>query len=290
MEISEIKSLILHALFLDDHLSELLVLKGGSALEIYKLSGRSSLDLDFSLSKILKTITNEDLKQMFYSAFNKYFKDKGFSIFSFKFESKPHSANDLNCLGYKILFKFLPTDIFDTVSSSGKNSDKRLHQEFIKFAGRHDVIQIELSKHEFCKTHDRKNLDDGLVIYIYTPEMILIEKLRAICQQMPEYEFRKRSSSRAKDFFDIYLLDNKYNIKERFIAYDQSLIKLTKDIFSIKKVDLSLIGKIDKCKSSHESSFQDLKDTVSNKENLESFDFYFDYVVDLANTVLKALK
>lgn len=290
MDIHEIKSLILHAIYLDDKLSELLVLKGGSALEIYKLSERSSLDLDFSLFEIPKIITTEELKQILYSAFNKHFTKKGFTLFGFKFESKPHSADDLNCLGYKLSFKFLPINLFNTIIESGKNSDKRLHQKFIEFVGRHDIIQVEISKNEFCKTCDEKALDNGLTIYIYTPEMILIEKLRAICQQTPEYKSRNRSASRAKDFFDIYILSNRYNIKKRFISHDHELIQLTKDIFSIKKVDLSLLRKIQKYKSFHESSFSDLENTVSNKETLEKFDFYFNYVVDLADTILKTLE
>ena len=45
---------------------------------------------------------------------------------------------------------------------------------------------------------------DDYTIYVYSPTMIAIEKLRAICQQMPEYALQRRPSARARDFYDIY--------------------------------------------------------------------------------------
>jgi hypothetical protein len=34
--------------------------------------------------------------------------------------------------------------------------------------------------------------------------MIVVEKLRAICQQMNEYSHRRYSTPRARDFYDIH--------------------------------------------------------------------------------------
>ena len=36
--------------------------------------------------------------------------------------------------------------------------------------------------------------------------MIAIEKLRATCQQMPEYGIRGAATQRARDFYDIHLI------------------------------------------------------------------------------------
>jgi len=43
-------------------------------------------------------------------------------------------------------------------------------------------------------------------IPVYTLEMIAIEKLRATCQQMPEYGIRGAATQRARDFYDIHLI------------------------------------------------------------------------------------
>ena len=45
---------------------------------------------------------------------------------------------------------------------------------------------IDISHHEFCEGKVKREVDD-YTIYVYSLEMIAAEKLRAICQQMPEY-------------------------------------------------------------------------------------------------------
>ena len=58
---------------------------------------------------------------------------------------------------------------------------------------------------------DKQDWDfDGTLIYVYSPSMIVCEKLRAICQQMPEYgpviKRERLGSARPKDFVDIFVL------------------------------------------------------------------------------------
>ena len=48
------------------------------------------------------------------------------------------------------------------------------------------TITIDISKFEFCDSKKEYDLE-GYTIYVYTPEMIVFEKIRAICQQMVEY-------------------------------------------------------------------------------------------------------
>ena len=45
---------------------------------------------------------------------------------------------------------------------------------------------IEISKHEYVDEKVAEIVDD-LTVYAYSPQMLVAEKLRAICQQMPEY-------------------------------------------------------------------------------------------------------
>jgi Nucleotidyl transferase AbiEii toxin, Type IV TA system len=75
--------------------------------------------------------------------------------------------------------------------------------------GQRSVFSIDISKHEYTAGKTQVDLD-GFAVFVYTPEMIVCEKLRAICQQMPEYgPVVKRSragSPRARDFIDIQAL------------------------------------------------------------------------------------
>jgi hypothetical protein len=48
---------------------------------------------------------------------------------------------------------------------------------------------------------------DGYTVYVYTPLMVIYEKLRALCQQVEYYSTHIVSThrrGRARDFFDIY--------------------------------------------------------------------------------------
>lgn len=48
---------------------------------------------------------------------------------------------------------------------------------------------------------------EGYKIKVYTLEMIVYEKLRAICQKLPEYKYAQEPiKARPKDFYDIYMI------------------------------------------------------------------------------------
>ncbi|MCK5293065.1 MAG: hypothetical protein KAJ49_00310 [Arcobacteraceae bacterium] len=49
MDYKEIRKLAIQAIYLNDDLSDILVLKGGNVLSILELTRRGSYDLDFSL-------------------------------------------------------------------------------------------------------------------------------------------------------------------------------------------------------------------------------------------------
>jgi hypothetical protein len=60
----------------------------------------------------------------------------------------------------------------------------------------------------------------------------VIEKLRAICQQMPEYTHRTRHSGRARDFYDIYCVVTELGID---LGSEENL-ELARRIFAAKQV------------------------------------------------------
>ena len=106
-----------------------------------------------------------------------------------------------------------------------------------------------------------------------------ISMIRAVCQQTREYKKVIKSQTltgRAKDFFDIYILCEKFNIDPN----NHQNKSLLKKIFEIKKVPLSLIKKIRDYKEFHRQDFNSVEDTVKPHVLLKEFDFYFDYVID----------
>ena len=92
-------------------------------------------------------------------------------------------------------------------------------------------------------------------------------------------------SARARDFFDIHSLVHRYKL-ELSTSENCQLLKL---IFAAKRVPPALLGKIRDFRDFHRPDFQSVKDTVKPGVTLQSFDFYFDFVLELAEQLLKAL-
>ena len=120
--------------------------------------------------------------------------------------------------------------------------------------------------------------------------MICLEKLRAICQQMPEYLVSikgnaKGNTPRAKDFYDIYLIIHKLNVD----LFEETNIEMCKKIFAIKKVPLHLISNIKSTRDFHKQGYSSLKDSVLEGEKLNEFDFYFNYIVKFCDKLTSLL-
>ncbi len=63
----------------------------------------------------------------------------------------------------------------------------------------------------------------------------------------------------------------------------QDALELTRHIFAAKDVPLDLIGKLSNYREFHRPDWPSVQDTVGG--DLESFDFYFDFVLDIAKTL-----
>ena len=114
---------------------------------------------------------------------------------------------------------------------------------------------------------------DNYTVVVYTPEMIAIEKLRAICQQMPEYPLRSHPAPRARDFYDVYSTVTSADIN----LGTKEHLELVRSIFAAKSVDLGLLNKIENYQEFHGQDWRSVEDTVFG--DLNTFDFYFDFVV-----------
>jgi hypothetical protein len=66
-------------------------------------------------------------------------------------------------------------------------------------------------------------------------------------------------------------------------------LRLIKLVFEAKRVPLELIGKIRDFREFHMADFQSVKDTVRPGVVLRGFDFYFEFLLDQAGRLLKAL-
>jgi Nucleotidyl transferase AbiEii toxin, Type IV TA system len=146
--------------------------------------------------------------------------------------------------------------------------------------GQGPKFSIDISKHEYTAGKTPFELD-GFVVFVYTPEMIVCEKLRAICQQMPEYgpvvKRDRAGSSRARDFIDIHTIMSARNV-DLTIKQNRELLA---QVFASKRVKLSLLRNVDKYREFHRVSYLAVAATVKAGVMLKEFDFYIDFVLDL---------
>ncbi len=278
-KITQFKKLAVYAMFADDFLLERLVLKGGNAIDlIHNITARASWDLDFSIEGDFNIQEFSKIKGIIKQNIEDVFKTIGYTIFDFKMIEQPENispevANFWG--GYLIEFKIIKIDkydkIFPNIEALRRNSEIIGTKQKKKFT-------IEISKYEFCKDKKQSEIND-LTIYVYSPVMIVMEKLRAICQQMPEYfpiVRKTHGKARARDFFDITILLEYFNID---LATSENY-ELLKNVFAAKKVPLEFLGKVKNYREFHRPDFEVVKNTIAINFNLKEYDFYFDYVIE----------
>ncbi len=274
MDFEEIRRHAIVAMFSDDVLMERLVLKGGNAISIVLgLSPRVSLDLDFSMEGDFSD--PDDARRRIERALSGRFDSAGYTVFDLKFEPRPlrpAEGRPKTWGGYSIDFRLLEKAKYGSLPTA----DDRRRNALVVGPGQARVFHIDISKHEHCRAKERARLDP-YVVYVYTPTAIVIEKLRALCQQLPDYKYigDKLRRPRPRDFFDIYTI-----MKARPIdLLTPENLELARNIFSAKDVPLGFLGKLEGQKAFHELEFRAVQDTVPGAT--EPFDVYFNWVLDL---------
>jgi len=277
----EIRRIAITAIFSDDVLFERVVLKGGNALSLaLGMSNRTSLDLDFSIENDFEDL--DDIRNRVQSALENRFLAVGFVVFDFKFGAKPSivpEGQSPRWGGYVAAFKVMEKQKYEKLEG---NLAARRRNSLVIGPGQQRVFTIDLSKYEYVIGKLEVELDD-YTIYVYSPTMIAIEKLRAICQQMPEYTLQRCPSARARDFYDIHLIVSLIGMNLNSLEN----LDLVKHIFAAKEVPLKLLGKIKDQKEFHRPDWDSVK-ISSNNDKLAEFDYYFDFVVEQVNS-MKAL-
>lgn len=284
-ELERIKKLAITAMFSDDELMEKLVLKGGNALDlVYNIGSRASGDLDFSMNKAFTSEELETLPARIEELLQSAFEAEGYKVFDVRFSEIPGTevTQQLDFWGgYKIGFKAIKASEYERWSENIQ--DLRIRAADLG-KGNKKSFEIEISKFEYTEQKQEEELE-GYTIFVYTPEMIVCEKLRAICQQMPEYApiiLRNReAAARARDFFDIYTVMEIFEI-DLTTEENKGLLK---QIFAAKRVPVEFLSHIQEYREFHKTGYASLSSTVKSSTDLKDFDFYFDYVIEKINAL-----
>ncbi|MGE7880303.1 nucleotidyl transferase AbiEii/AbiGii toxin family protein [Peribacillus muralis] len=291
-QLKEIRELTIVALFSDDDLMETLVLKGGNALEIgYGLNSRSSIDVDVSMVKDFSVFGLENLEEVenrLYLILNKAFEPKNFKAFDVKVIAKPKKPNEKTedfWGGYEANFKIIENDKYHRYA----DNPIALSQKAVATNKDKKNVKIDFGRFEYCGSIINKEID-GFDIRIYTPELILFEKIRAICQQMSSYleDIEKPvqfGRPRPRDFYDIHTILESDKIPTIDFTSEEN-IQHIKKCFQAKRVPLDLINEIKHTREFHKQDEIKLRDSILNKKEFKGFDFYFDYVVEKLETNL----
>jgi predicted nucleotidyltransferase component of viral defense system len=270
VDLADVRRLVIIAMFSDDLLFGKLVLKGGNAISlVYKYGTRGSLDVDFSIEGEFDD--TEDAARRITRALVDRFDAAGFIVFDCAFGPRPlvPSAQNPKWGGYRIQFKIIERDKHHQFNGE---LDAIRRSATVIGPLQQRVFNIDISRWEFCAGKAETKLEE-FTIYVYTPSMLAIEKIRAICQQMPEYPIRVAKTARARDFYDVHVIVE----ESRIDLADRENLELARQIFAAKEVPLELMGLIKKYREFHQQDWPSVEATVGPE--LKHFDFYFDYVL-----------
>lgn len=268
--IETIKMLTLRALVSDEELMYGLVLKGGNALELaYKITDRASKDVDFSISGDFTKEEYERINGKMQGLLTREFEKHNLVVFDVRFYEKPRQNKVKEWKGYQLAFK-----VIDYENYTPEDEDKNRREAHVIQENNSTIFTVDISSYEY--TEPKRLVDvEGAVFYVYTPEMIVFEKLRALCQSMPEYKDvvpTARMKLRARDFYDIWNLFQNFQIDCTAVENKDML----KHIFDAKKVPLGFLDLIENYRDTHAQDWINVKDTITAKS--EDYDFYFDFV------------
>jgi len=262
------------ALASDDFLASILVLKGGQALDlVHEIGSRSSLDIDYSLSKTLYEFAELALKAE--SALRVRFDDLGYELFDFRLDPR-HSEAEV--LGAEINFKLIERT---QAQEMGNDLERMRRESLVVSKNQRRKLEIQLSLNELCTEDCETVVLDGIDLKVYRPRLIAIEKLRALCQQLPEYKLRANKTPRARDFYDIVAIQETTDLD----FADPETQSLVRRVFAIKHVPLEFIGALKESREFHRPDWQSVIDSVPKSISLEPFDFYFERTLSLSSAL-----
>jgi predicted nucleotidyltransferase component of viral defense system len=276
MKIEDVITEVVIAIYGSPRLAKLLILKGGSAMRMFdEQKARLSIDADFSIEDVLAD--SDPVFREMEDCFATRFSSHGFDLIDFKTAKKPKKLRrgfPEWWGGWACEFKLVDT------KHSKKTLETRRRNALIPEGANSPRVQIDLSEHEYCGKQRTKTID-GVRIRAYSREMLVLEKLRAICQQHPDYPYRQQTKNRARDFYDIHNLTG--DTSDAFIARCQHHLGA---VFDAKEVPLWLLRGLwddDAFIDEFRLGFDLVKDTVRGR--LDDFSTYLEHVRFLVQDV-----
>ena len=234
---------------------------------------RGSLDLDYSIVGDLEDA--DACGRRLLKVLREHFAALGLMMFDESFEARPRRSVAQWWGGYEARFKLIASGDAEAL---GGDVERLRRDSLLSGPAQQRVFQVQISKHEYCDPSTVAEID-GTAVRIYTPLMLIAEKLRALCQQMPEYAPRRHPTPRARDFFDICrLLDL---MGDRFST--AALGQLLPPVFAGKDVDLPLLLRVREYRVFHEEEWPSVIPAVRGR--VEDFDFYFQRVQQLIESL-----
>jgi predicted nucleotidyltransferase component of viral defense system len=278
---------VILALFADNTLMQQLVLKGGNLLDVvYGISTRPSRDIDLSICGDVED--QECFRATIDNALVRWFQPKGYVVFDVNLREEPqHLTEEFRDFwgGYKVDFKIIDAETYETLA--GDRARLRMHaMTVVDQQGK--KFPIEISKHEYVDEKVAEIVDD-LTVQVYSPAMLVAEKVRAICQQMPEYAgyLKKHRSPRGRDFLDIHTVAEYFRVDFAGPGFRETV----KKVFRAKRVDPELLARIEDeaTREYHRPDFVSIAPTIRPGADLQAYDFYFDYVVERCRRLSESL-
>ncbi|GAA4361296.1 nucleotidyl transferase AbiEii/AbiGii toxin family protein [Hymenobacter saemangeumensis] len=240
---------------------------------------RTSFDLDFSLADGDFLEDLQAIKDRIEKTLVQTYAENGYVVLDYNFVSKPKVKPQVADFwgGYLVEFKVVEQRVFDQAPARPQAQ----RRDFIPLRPNHSPkFQIEFSKFEYMGEGSKRPIKvDGYTVQVYTAEMIVFEKVRAICQQLPQYAEIIPSHTpraRARDFYDIHLIMESQGVTCNS-AESRALLQ---HIFDAKRVPLAFLQQMRHHKAIHRDDWENVRATVFQTEEVRDFDFYFDYVLN----------
>jgi predicted nucleotidyltransferase component of viral defense system len=269
MRIEDVINEVVIAIYSSPKLANRFILKGGSAMRMFdKQNTRLSIDADFSIEGVLAD--DDTVFRDMELCFSRRFSEHGFDVIDFRANRRPKRLGQGFPEwwgGWGCEFKLVDK------AHGNKRLETRRRNALIPEDANSSIIQIDLSEHEYCGMQRTMSVG-GTRIRAYSSEMLVLEKLRAICQQHPEYAFRREAKNRARDFYDIYVLT--VDTSDEFVGHCQHHLK---SVFNAKEVPMWILRALwndDAFIDEFRLGFDQVKDTV--RGTLFTFDVYLEHI------------
>lgn len=263
----EIRKLTIIAAFSVDEFLAKAALKGGNAIDlIYGISDRASFDIDLSFDGEPENV--EKIRRDLERSLTRVFGERGYKVIGYKYS--PHPLKVKQGMeefwgGYDATFKIIEAAKYEELL--GEKGDPN-RQATVVGPGNRRTLIIQISNFEYCTGKTQHDLDDS-VVYAYTPVMLVIEKIRALCQCSPEYPYTTERE-RAQDYFDIFTLVKHFKIN----LNNPENREIIRWIFKMKKVPKKLIFSLPENHHKHENGFPRVRDTIRAGIEIKDFEYY----------------